>query len=93
MRRVSKKRAVALRLYKRKRERFLAAHPVCEFPHGCLMPSEVIHHRRGRSGERLNDERWWAASCWTHNDYAETNTGAALECGWLLRVESVDGVA
>lgn len=89
MRRVSKKRAVAVRLYRRQRERFLVEHPNCEFALGCPKPSEVIHHRRGRSGSRLNDERYWAASCWDHNDFAETRTGEALDCGWLLRIEGV----
>jgi hypothetical protein len=88
MRRVSLKRQRELRTYKRLRERFLADYLWCEFP-GCQRPAAVVHHRRGRFGGRLNDVEWWAASCVEHNDYAETNTGEALACGWLIRIEAM----
>jgi hypothetical protein len=71
-------------IYRPKARAFLEAHPRCQFPLGCGAPSVDVHHRRGREGLRLLDERYWAASCRFHNDYAETRTGAALACGWLL---------
>lgn len=89
MRRVSKKRAAAMRIYIKRRNAFLAAASVCEFPLGCDRPAVVLHHRRGRFGARLLDEEWWSASCHEHNEFAETQTGAALECGWLVRIEGV----
>lgn len=89
MRRVSKKRAVALRLYMKRRDEFLAERTRCEFPLGCDSQADVLHHRRGRFGGRLLDERYWAGSCSFHNDFAETHTGEALACGWLVRIEGV----
>lgn len=86
MRAVSPKRARQLRVYRPARDAYLTEHPWCEFP-DCTAPSEVLHHKRGRRGMRLLDQAWWAASCNFHNDYAETNTGAALAIGWLVRIE------
>jgi hypothetical protein len=74
-------------------EVFLEENPDCQFPLGCSEPSEVVHHARGRFGRRLLDRTYWRASCNDHNNYAETNTGESLDCGWLVRIESVDGAA
>ena len=87
MRATSPKRARQLRVYRTARGAFLAANPLCAFPSGCGQAATEIQHRRGRRGERLNDTAWWAASCHDHNQWAETNTGAALELGWLIRIE------
>lgn len=73
--------------YRRLRAAFLAVHPVCEHPDGCPNRATEIQHRRGRRGERLLDVTWWAASCHSCNQDAETATGAALDCGWLVRIE------
>lgn len=78
-----------MREYIPQAETFLAEHNGCEFPLGCPKASRVVHHKRGRFGKRLLDKRFWAASCDFHNDYAETNTGAALACGWLIPIEGV----
>lgn len=89
MRAISLNRQRQIRTYRKQRERFLDAHPWCQFPDGCDRPTAVVHHRRGRFGSRLNDVEWWAASCVEHNDYAETHTGHSLEIGWLVRIEGV----
>jgi hypothetical protein len=89
MRPVSRKRAVALRVYRKRRDEFLTEHSGCQFPAGCDQQATVMHHRRGRFGARLLDERWWAASCSFHNDFAETHTGESLDIGWLVRIEGV----
>jgi hypothetical protein len=83
VRAVSKKRASQLREYKVRRLLFLAEHRWCMRCH--LRPTTVLHHRRGRRGLRLLDERWWAASCVPCNDFAETHTGEALTEGWMVR--------
>ena len=49
MRAVSKKRAAQMRVYSRKRVEFLTAHPVCEFPSGCLNAATDVH--QGRNGD------------------------------------------
>lgn len=85
---VSVKRRAQEAQYKPLRDAFLEANPWCWFPLGCGRPSTDVHHQRGRFGERLLDQRYWAASCRLHNDYAETKTGDALDLGWLLRIES-----
>jgi hypothetical protein len=86
VRAVALKRARQLREYRPLRDAFLEAHPWCQFP-GCANRTEVLHHKRGRRGLRLLDERWWAASCDFHNDFAETRTGESLELGWLIHIE------
>lgn len=74
-------------------EKFLQDHPVCQWPLGCTRASAVVHHRRGRFGRRLVDQRWWAASCHDHNTLAEDQTGTALDCGWLVPIESTAAYA
>jgi len=67
---------------------FLAVHDRCEFPAGCNERSQIVHHRKGRNGRRLRDQRFWSAACDPHNEFAETHTGEALEIGWLVRINS-----
>ena len=86
----SPKRTTEMRAYAKEAEAFLAEHTTCEFPLGCTETRNlVVHHRRGRFGKRLRDQRYWAASCLPHNQLPEDDTGAALACGWLLRIEGV----
>lgn len=85
IRSVSKKRATQLRVYRPKRDAFLETHRVCEYPDGCRKPGTELHHRMGRRGSLLLDERFWAAACHEHNQAAETDTGTCLANGWLLR--------
>lgn len=84
---VSKKRRSEETQYRKLRAAFLAGHPFCEFPDGCGVPATEIQHRRGRRGARLVDVDWWAASCHSHNMWAEDHTGEALRIGWLVRIE------
>ena len=86
MRHRSPKRAAQMRAYIPAMRAYLDEHTRCEFP-GCIAPSAVLHHRRGRRGARLLDQQWWAAACHAHNQFAEDETGAALACGWLVRIE------
>jgi len=83
------KRAGQYRLYRPRAAAFLEANPACMFPLGCGLAAVDVHHVRGRQGARLLDEAWWAASCRYHNTWAEENTGEALACGWLIRIEGV----
>lgn len=83
----------AMRVYRGMIDAFLADHPTCEFPLGCVRPAVVAHHRRGRFGRRLLDQQWWAASCNFHNQYAEDHSGESLACGWLVRIEGTGDAA
>lgn len=89
LRKRSDKRAQQMSLYRPLARAFLETHPRCQFPLGCTAPSTEVHHRRGREGARLLDERFWAASCRACNEYAEEHTGDALACGWLLPANDV----
>ena len=93
MRRVSKKRAVALRIYRKLRRDFLIENDTCQFPLGCTERATTVQHLRGCRGDRLLRVEWWAASCWPHNQWAEDHTGEALAIGWLHRIESVEAVS
>ena len=82
----------AMTIYRREVRAFLEANPFCQHPTNHLdqpVRSEVVHHRRGRFGKRLLDQRYWAASCVPCNAEPEDDTGKSLECGWLLKIESV----
>jgi len=72
-------------IYRHRRVLFLTARPWCESPWPCGQRATEVQHRRGRRGERLLDERWWAASCHDCNQRAEsTETGAARATNWLV---------
>ncbi len=84
---VSPRRRRENRRYTTLRAAYLEGHPFCEFPLGCTAPATTIQHLRGRRGARLVDVDWWKASCLACNLWAESNTGRALEIGWLVRIE------
>lgn len=90
LRQRSAKRATQMAGYLPLRNAYLAAHPWCQYPEGCNQRATDLHHKRGRSGLRLLDTEWFAASCRFHNDEAETNTGHCLAVGWLVRIEGDD---
>lgn len=93
MRPRSLKRQRLMSVYVPRARAFVQENPVCQFPLGCDRPSAVVHHTRGKRGLRLLDEAWWKASCHEHNMLAEDDTGAALDCGWLIPVESIAAYA
>jgi|SRR5882757_431659 len=90
LRQRSNKRAEQMAVYVPERNAFLTANPLCQYPEGCGQRATQVHHKRGRFGVRLLDQTWWAASCDTHNQEAETNTGHCLTIGWLVRIEGDD---
>lgn len=80
----SPKRARQMGIYRHLRLLFLADRPWCESPWPCGRRATEVQHRRGRRGERLLDQRWWASSCHDCNMRAETQTGEALRTNWLV---------
>lgn len=86
----SPKRRAQEREYDRLKGPWLAERPYCQ---RCGEPSVCVHHRAGREGLRLIEQRWWAASCAACNDFAETDTGAALDERWLLSYINPEGSA
>ena len=59
----SKKMTVRMAQYHKQRWPFLIAHKFCQNCH--TSPATEIHHRAGRLGTLLLDERYWLALCRT----------------------------
>jgi hypothetical protein len=48
----------------------------------CLNLSTCVHHKAGRSGQKLKDEKDWLPSCEPCNTYVEKNDSWARERGF-----------
>lgn len=58
---------------------------------GHNIPSaDDVHHRNGRIGARLLDQRWWLAVWRFSHDMIEGNLGQAREEGFALPVQADD---
>jgi hypothetical protein len=79
----SKKRATQEREYAKIRKVYLFCHPVCEVI-GCGCESTEIHHKKGRVGELLTDERFFLAVCRPHHNYIESHPFEARDAGYSL---------
>lgn len=79
----SNKRAAQERRYSKLRKVFLFTHPTCEVK-GCGCEATEIHHRKGKIGDLLTDERWFLAVCRPHHIYIELNPALAKEHGYSL---------
>jgi hypothetical protein len=79
----SVKRMAEERLFAKKKKEYLTAHIRCEVK-GCNRVSEDIHHKKGRVGKLLYDERFFLAVCRNHHTEIETNPDAAKQNGYSL---------
>ena len=79
----SVKRMAEDRLYYRNKKEYLSAHIKCEVP-GCNKVSETLHHKKGRIGELIYNERYFLAVCMQHHREIEDNPGWAIEEGYSL---------
>lgn len=77
---ISKNRQDALKIYRKRREKYFKDHPVCEFP-GCQSTDITLHHSKGRVGAFLTDKRWFKSLCWKHHKYCEENPIEAQKLG------------
>jgi hypothetical protein len=84
MRAVSKKRAALERVYRKRRPVFLEANPWCGFP-GCLAAAAEVHHRKGRVGALLLDERFWTGLCHHHHQHVTEHPSEAYALGMSER--------
>ena len=81
IRRRSKKRAGQERIYTTLRQRFIGANPVCM---RCdTKRATDIHHRAGRTGQKLNDTTEWLALCRTCHTWIHEHPGQARAAGLL----------
>jgi hypothetical protein len=81
----SPKRAAQERIYSARAKVFLHGedgdeYRACEFP-GCGRVASEVHHRRGRVGALLLDERYWSALCRPDHEFATVNPARAYELG------------
>lgn len=81
MRAVSKKLAVARRQYAKQWAAFFAEPRGCEFPLGCDRLATQVHHRRGRIGALLTDERYWSALCGPCHRWVTEHPARAYDLG------------
>jgi hypothetical protein len=58
----SDKRLESLKNYRIKRDRYLTDNPICEVK-GCNNATTNLHHKAGRIGSLLSDERYFMACC------------------------------
>jgi hypothetical protein len=56
---------------------------ICEVG-GCWRDASQIHHKKGRIGELLLDERYWMSVCHKCHDYIEKHPEWAKEKGYSL---------
>ena len=56
--------------------------PRCLFP-GCTCKTEDNHHRRGRAGRLLMDERFWTPLCSRHHRWVHDNIAEARALGLI----------
>jgi hypothetical protein len=70
LKKISDKRAKQLREYAKLREAYLRAFPSCAV---CGIEATDIHHKAGRSGDRLNDTSNFLAVCRACHSKIELN--------------------
>jgi hypothetical protein len=83
----SKKRSKQEQEYHKKRKVFLAnpKNLLCNAKApGCTKIAKVIHHKKGRIGNLLTDEKYWLATCSHCNMWIEENSQQAREMGLTL---------
>jgi len=72
IKKVSDKMTTELRIYRKKRDKYFAENPTCEYP-GCGSKNITLHHLRGRCGALLTDETNFCSLCMKHHNYVENN--------------------
>lgn len=78
---VSQKRLVELAEYRVVREDYMKAHPECEV---CGEESIEIHHKNGRTNQRLTDDEFFLAVCRGCHNFIHANPVEAREEGYLI---------
>lgn len=76
----SDKKLKELAIYRKERDKFLKAHPKCQFP-GCESTEVTLHHSEGRIGIDLIDATKFKSLCWPHHSYCEEHPAEAIKLG------------
>ena len=77
------KRLSQERLYSKKKKAYLINHIQCEVP-GCNKISEELHHKKGRIGSLLTNEKFFMGVCIEHHRKIEDFPDWAKENGFSL---------
>ena len=72
--------AARLKEYRKVRDGYLKANPVCEYP-GCTSTEVTLHHGAGRVGDLLTNPDYFVSLCFRHHREVEENPTAAKEMG------------
>ena len=80
---VSDKKLLELKEYRKLRDGYLKANPICEFA-GCNSREVTLHHKSGRVGKLLTDSRYFCSLCIKHHSWAEENPLEAKQLGLSL---------
>lgn len=80
---VSDKRQDELKIYRIKRDEYLKRNPICEFP-GCLSTDIELHHKKGRIGLLLTDDRYFCSLCRKHHRWVEEHPEEAKKMNLTL---------
>jgi hypothetical protein len=85
VRRCTPKRAREEREYLKRRKEFLAEHRLCTvaMSESHWLAATEVHHRRGRVGTLLLDERYWLAVCHDCHGWIHNHPALAYEYGWM----------
>lgn len=74
-----------LREYKKVRENYLSKQINCEAElSGCNFEANQIHHKKGRMGNLLIDDKYFLAVCGNCHHWIENNPVQAKELGFSL---------
>lgn len=78
----SEKRAKQELVYKIKKKKYMAEHKICERCNN--EPSEDLHHKKGRIGDLLTDERYFMAVSRECHDWIHLHPIESRENNWLI---------
>lgn len=89
---VSPKMIESLKEYKTVRAKFLSRHPICQARiSGCTKEATQVHHKAGRLGALLTNDKYFLAVCHHCHCYIEVNPLEAKEKGWSMDRLTKDG--
>jgi hypothetical protein len=83
VRSVSKKQGIRLKEYSQIKAMYLPNYPNCEFKE-CRELSNEVHHKAGKTGKLLFDERYFMAVCREHHIWIETHPKESKELGYSV---------
>ncbi len=83
---VSSSKLKELAKYRLKRDNYLRRTPTCEV-HDCAKPSDNLHHKAGRYGKLLTDEKYFMACCGScHPQRIHENPAWSREHNYLITI-------